>query len=134
LLQEDSATVAWSRAKGLAAEGRFAEARSLAEATWRQRAVRQPGQVIGYAEVLVAVGDPDAAAHALVAGFRNSVSRPSSGDEPMLVLDALVHTAGVDVARCLVAELPARLQPTATPARPKACVATLTRFENGTNS
>ncbi len=133
-LQQDSAAVTWSRAKGLAAEGRLVEARHLAETSWRQRAAQQPGQVIGYAEVLSAVGQHDAATHVLVAAFRRSSVRPTSGDEPTLVLAAVLHTAGPDVARCLVAELPSRLQPVSPSALPATCGATLLPFQTGSDS
>lgn len=133
-LQQDSAAVTWSRAKGLAAEGRLVEARDLAEASWRQRAARQPGQVIGYAEVLAAVGQHAAATQVLVAGFRRSADRPTSGDEPTLVLAAVLRTAGSDVARCLSSELPARLRPLSPSPLPATCGATLLPFQNGSDS
>ena len=132
-LQQDNVAVTWDRAMALVAAGRPAEARTLAEATWRARAERQPGQVVGYSRVLSALGDREAAVSLLVRAFRSSSARATSGDEPVGLLVAISALDRVDVSRCLSAELPPRLRGTVT-AAPTSCSATLRPFQTGAAS
>jgi O-antigen ligase len=129
-LQQDNVALTWDRARALVAAGRPAEARNLAQAAWRTRAERQPGQVIGYSGVLAALGERDAAVSALVSAFRTSSTRATSGDEPVRLLVAITALDRADVSRCLTPELPGRLRGTVADA-PTSCSATLLPFGTG---
>jgi O-antigen ligase len=133
-LQWANASAAWARARALAASGDLGGARSLAAETWRERASTQPGAAIPYAEVLALVGDRDAASHLLVTAYRAGIARPTSGDEPLFVLDELVQLGRSDVVGCLLPTLPARLQNRFEPVAAANCQSTLRPFDTGVGS
>lgn len=133
-LQPDRAEVAWGRARALQAAGQPAAARALADATWRSRATGQPGLALPYADVLVALGDHEAAVRTLVAAFRSAVHRPTSGNQPVIILEALGRLDRPAVALCLVAELPDRLREKVSAPAPGNCSGTLRPFDDGVRS